>query len=120
VAVLHYRDLVAWQRGMDFVEAVYRLTQQFPREELYGLTNQLRRAAVSVPSNVAEGQGRGVGNEFAHHLRIANGSRQEAETQIFIGVRLGYLTEQEAAAALGLGDECGRLVTRLHQSIAGN
>jgi four helix bundle protein len=120
MAVLHYRDLVAWQRGMDFVEAVYRLTQQFPREELYGLTNQLRRAAVSVPSNVAEGQGRGVGNEFAHHLRIANGSRQEAETQVLIGVRLGYVSSEQATAALGLADECGRLVTRLHQSVSGN
>jgi four helix bundle protein len=120
MAVLHYRDLVAWQRGMDFVEAIYRLTQCFPREELYGLTNQVRRAAVSVPSNVAEGQGRGVGNEFSHHLRIANGSRQEAETQVLIGVRLGYVTEEQAAVALGLGDECGRLLTRLHQSITGN
>jgi four helix bundle protein len=72
VAVLHYRELVAWQRGMEFVESIYRLTMHFPREEMYGLTNQLRRAAVSVPSNVAEGQGRGVGGEFAHHLRIAN------------------------------------------------
>jgi four helix bundle protein len=120
MAVLHYRELIAWQRGMDFVEAVYRLTQQFPREEMYGLTNQLRRAAVSVSSNVAEGQGRGVGASFAHHLLIANGSRQEAETQILIGIRLGYVTEQQAAPALGLGDEVGRLLAGLHRSVSGN
>jgi four helix bundle protein len=120
MAVLHYRELIAWQRGMDFVEAVYRLTHQFPREELYALTNQLRRAAVSVPSNVAEGQGRGVGAKFCHHLRIANGSRQEAETQILLAVRLGYVTEQDAAEAMGLADEVGRLVTGLERSVSGN
>jgi len=118
VAVTHYRELVAWQRAMDFVEAIYRLSQRFPREELYGLTNQLRRSAVSVPSNVAEGQGRGIGLEFARFLRIANGSRQEAETQILIAVRLGYITESEAADALGLGDEVGRLLAGLLRSIA--
>lgn len=120
MAVLHYRELVAWQRGMDFVEAVYRLTKRFPREKLYGLTNQLRRAAVSVPPNVAEGQGRGIGAEFGHHLRISNGSRQEAETQILIAIRLGYVAEPEAADALGLGDEVGRLLTGLHRSVTGS
>ena len=120
MAVLQYRELVAWQRGMDFVETVYRLTQTFPREELYGLTNQLRRAAVSVPSNVAEGQERGPGASFGHHLLIANGSRQEAETQILIGMRLGYVTEEQVAPALGLGDEVGRLLSGLHRSVTGN
>ncbi len=120
MAVLHYRELIAWQRGMDFVEAVYRLTQRFPREELYALTNQLRRSAVSVPSNIAEGQGRGAGAEFSHHLRIANGSRQEAETQILIAVRLGYVTEQQVADAMAFGDEVGRLVAGLHRSVTSN
>src|SRR3954468_12430988 len=96
MAVLHYRDLIAWQKAMDLVEQVYRLTRAFPREELYGLTNQVRRASVSIPSNIAEGQGRGVGGEFAHHLRIANGSRQEVETQILLGVRLGFIIEADA------------------------
>ena len=115
---MHYRELVAWQRGMDFVEAIYRLTRRFPREEMYGLTNQLRRCAVSVPSNLAEGQGRGVGSDFARFLRIANGSRQEAETQILIAIRLGYITEPEAADALGLADEVGRLLAGLLRSVA--
>jgi len=120
MAVLHYRELVAWQKGMDLVEAVYRLTQSFPKDEMYGLTNQVRRAAVSVPSNIAEGQGRGVGGEFAHHLRIANGSRQEIETQILIGHRLGYVESAECDPALSLCQEVGRLLTGLRRSVAGS
>src|SRR5439155_4880927 len=88
MSVKTYRDLMVWQRAMDFAVAVYRVTALFPREELYGLIGQLRRAAVSVPSNIAEGQGRGIGQDFARHVRIAQGSLQEAETQIMIGDRL--------------------------------
>jgi four helix bundle protein len=120
MAVQHYRDLIAWQKSMDLVEDVYRLTQTFPREELYGLTSQLRRAAVSIPSNIAEGQGRGVGAEFAHHLRIANGSRQEVETQILIGIRLGYVATDVAAPVLDRCYEAGRIISGLHTSVAGN
>jgi four helix bundle protein len=75
-----YRELIVWQRAMDMVVAIYQLTRSWPKEELYGLTSQIRRAAVSVPSNIAEGQGRGVVNEFCHHLRIAQGSLQEVDT----------------------------------------
>jgi four helix bundle protein len=117
MAVLHYRELIAWQKAMDLVELVYRLTHRFPREELYGLTSQVRRAAVSVPSNIAEGQGRGVGAEFAHHLRIANGSRQEVETQLLIAVRLGYITEDECGSVFCLLEEVGRLLAGLHRSV---
>jgi four helix bundle protein len=80
MAVKSYQDLVVWQKAMDFVVEVYKLTRRFPRDETYGLTNQVRRAAVSVPSNIAEGQGRGVGQAFSHHIRIAQGSLQEVET----------------------------------------
>jgi four helix bundle protein len=118
--VLHYRELVAWQKSMDLVELVYRLTACFPREELYGLTNQLRRAAVSIPSNIAEGQGRGVGAEFAHHLWIANGSRQEVETQVLIALRLGYIDASAADPVLAQSYEVGRIVWGLHDSISGN
>jgi four helix bundle protein len=118
--VLHYRELIAWQRGMDLVEAVYRLSACFPTDERFGLTNQIRRAAVSVPSNVAEGQGRGIGGEFAHHLRIANGSRQEVETQALIAVRLGYVTADQAAETLALAEEFGRINSGLLNSITGN
>ena len=120
MAVQHYRDLIAWQKSMDLVEDVYLLTQAFPREELSGLTSQIRRAAVSIPSNIAEGQGRGVGGEFAHHLRIANGSRQELETQILIGVRLGYVASEAADAVLNRCYEAGRIICGLHGSVTGN
>src|SRR5688500_18538505 len=120
MAVTHYRELMAWQKSMDLVEAVYRLSRSFPREEMFGLTTQIRRAAVSIPSNIAEGQGRRVGGEFAHHLRIGNGSRQEVETQALISVRLGFATEQDAEPVLLLGEEVGRIMAGLHRSIAGN
>jgi four helix bundle protein len=117
VAVQSYQDLVAWQKAIDLVEAVYRVTQGFPREELYGLTNQLRRAAVSIPSNVAEGQGRGAGSDFARYLRIANGSRQEVETQLLIGLRLGYLDAHTLGPLLAMSGEVGRLLSGLMKSI---
>ena len=119
MAVLH-RELVAWQKSLNFVEAVYRLTEQFPREGIYGLTAQLRRSAISIPSNIAEGQGRGIGAEFAHHLRIANGSRQEAETQLLLAIRLKYIDEQSATPALDLSKEVGRLINGLHRSVCTN
>jgi four helix bundle protein len=90
-----YKDLVAWQKAMDLVTATYRATAGFPRDELFGLTSQLRRAAVSIPSNIAEGQGRLSEKEFRHFLGQARGSLMEAETQLQIAENLGYLrTEQ--------------------------
>jgi four helix bundle protein len=117
MAVLTYRDLVAWQKGMDFVEAVYRVSRQFPADERFGLTNQLRRASVSIPSNIAEGQGRGVGLESAHHLRISQGSVQEAETQIMIADRLQFAPTNDLDILLRSAEEVGRLTRGLHQSI---
>ena len=87
----NYRGLIAWQKAMDFVDAIYKATTGFPREEVFGLTTQLRRAVVSVPSNIAEGQGRASPKEFLHFLSIAHGSLREAETQVTIASRLGYL-----------------------------
>ena len=88
-----YRELVAWQRAVDLVERIYRVTAEWPREEIYGLTNQTRRAAVSVPANIAEGQGRSSPKEFAHHLSIAYGSLCELETHLLIAHRLAFLNE---------------------------
>jgi four helix bundle protein len=119
VAIKNYRDLVAWQKAMDFVEDVYRVTKLFPREEIYGLTNQLRRCSVSIPSNIAEGQGRRTDPEFAHRLSIAHGSVREAETQLMIGARLGYLEPAELERLLANAGEIGRLVTGLRNSIVG-
>src|SRR6266850_5911802 len=93
-----YRDLEVWQKAMDLVADCYTVTKQFPREELYGLTAQLRRSAVSVPSNIAEGRGRrGIGG-FLYHLSVANGSLVELETQLLIAVRLGYLNHERDSA----------------------
>ena len=88
-----HKDLDAWRKSLDLVEMVYKVTKEFPKEELYGLTNQLRRAAVSVPSNIAEGAGRGSKKEFIQFLHIALGSLSEVETQLVIAKRLGYLKD---------------------------
>ena len=85
--VRSYRDLVVWQRAMELAQAVYELTGTWPREEIYGLTSQVRRAAVSVPSNIAEGQGRASTKEFLNYLSIAYGSLMECETQALLAER---------------------------------
>jgi four helix bundle protein len=90
-----FRNLVAWQKAIAFVTEVYRATQSFPNEEKFGLTSQLRRAAVSIPSNIAEGQGRLSRGEFRQFLGQAKGSICEVETQLVIAQNLGYLTEPE-------------------------
>ncbi|MGE0682723.1 MAG: four helix bundle protein [Candidatus Binatia bacterium] len=109
----NYRDLVAWQQAMDLVDLIYRLTKGFPREEVYGLTSQLRRAAVSVPSNIAEGQGRRSKAEFRKFLAIAHGSIREVETQVMIACRQGYLTQEQETEALALASRTGRLIQGL-------
>jgi len=88
-----FRDLVVWQKAMELVTEIYRVTQKFPKEEIFGLMSQLRRAAVSVPSNIAEGQGRLTEKEFRQFLGNARGSLAEVETQIIIAQNLGYLDE---------------------------
>ena len=88
-----YRELKVWQKAMEMVTEVYRLTQTFPREEIFGLTSQIRRAAVSVPSNIAEGQGRLTRGEFRQFLGHAKGSLAELETQILIAKNLGYIND---------------------------
>jgi four helix bundle protein len=117
MALTDYKDLVAWQKSIGFVERIYRATQCFPKDEIYGLTNQLRRAAVSVPSNIAEGQGRGTPTEFDRFLRIANGSRQEVETQLIIANRLGYLDNESFELLLLTIDELGRIINGLRNSL---
>ena len=86
-----YRDLLVWGRAMDLVVEAYRLTEAFPREERYGLVQQVRRAAVSVPSNIAEGHGRDHLGDYLRQLSVANGSLMELETQVLIAGRMGYL-----------------------------
>ena len=117
MAVLSYRDLIVWQRAMELVKAAYRATRGFPADEMYGLTSQLRRAAVSIPSNIAEGRGRQSTNEFVQYLSIARGSLCEAETQVLIAQQLGYVSDQVATDFLALSDEVSRLTTGLIHSL---
>jgi len=99
--VSHFRELQVWQRGMDVVEMVYRASAGFPKAELYGLTSQIRRAAVSVPSNIAEGHSRASTKEYLNHLSIAQGSLAEVQTQLEIARRLGFIVEDQIAPILG-------------------
>lgn len=95
-----FHDLRIWHSGIEIVEEIYRLTQKFPKEELYGLCTQMRRAAISIPSNIAEGQVRGHTKEFVQFLRIALSSNAELETQIIISYRLGYLEKEKYESIL--------------------
>jgi four helix bundle protein len=117
-AVRSYRELVAWQRSMDLVEVVYAATRSGPKEEAYGFTSQIRRAVVSVPSNIAEGQGRSSTREFLHHLSIAYGSLLEVETQALVAHRLGNISQDVTDRVLASTAEAGRLINGLSRSLA--
>jgi four helix bundle protein len=112
-----YRDLVVWQKAMDLVERVYLVTRAFPREEVYGLTSQLRRSSVSIPSNIAEGQSRMTSGEFIQFLGIARGPLAEVETQLILAQRLDYLTMDSSKSLLDLGSDIGRLLNGLLRSL---
>ncbi len=115
-----YRKLIVWQKAVELVLAVYELTEQFPREELYGLTAQMRASAVSIPSNVAEGRRRGTRREFARFLRMAYGSGAELETQIEIAKRLQKTIDLDYSRVDSLLEEVMRMlntmIRRLHPS----
>jgi len=108
-----YRDLIAWRKAMSLVTEIYQATVIFPRSELYGLTNQLRRAAVSVPSNIAEGQARFSRREFHQFLGHARGSLVEIETQLLIARNLKYLAPEQADDLLAGAAELGRILNGL-------
>ena len=118
MTIRNYRDLLAWQRAMTLVESVYLLSAEMPLEERFGLIAQMRRAAVSIPSNIAEGEGRRTRGEYLNQLSIAHGSIRELETQLMIAERLGMLAGQAMASGLAQAAEVGRLVTGLANSIA--
>ena len=115
--VKNYQELIAWQRAMDLVEDVYKATKDFPREEIYALTSQIRRAAVSIPSNIAEGQGRRTTADFLRHLSIAYGSLREVETQILIARRLQYIAQPKMEEVMDRAGEVGRLLNGLMSSL---
>ncbi len=117
MGIKSYQDLEVWQKAMQFVTDCYRVTGEFPKSELYGLTNQMRRAAVSIPSNIAEGQARQYTKEFIQFLAIASGSLAEVETQLLISVRLGYLQEASAGELLESAGSIGRMLRALRKSL---
>jgi four helix bundle protein len=112
-----YQDLIVWQKAMDYVVLCYKLTKDFPKEELYGLTSQLRRSAVSIPSNIAEGYGRKTRGEYVQFLGIARGSLKESETQTILSFGLEYITQKKMNDALSLAKEVGILLNGLIRSL---
>jgi four helix bundle protein len=117
MAVQSFKELHAWQRAMDFVEQVYRVSATFPAEERYGLTAQIRRSAISVPSNIAEGQGRHGTKDFLYFLSISYGSLCEVQTQLLIAKRLSYLNTPHESSLTDLSNEVGRLINGLMRSL---
>jgi four helix bundle protein len=91
----NFKELIVWQKARSIVKDIYLLTKKYPKEELFGLTQQIRRAAVSIPSNIAEGSGRGTNVDFARFLDIANGSACEVETQLYLSLDLEYISQTE-------------------------
>lgn len=112
-----HRDLIAWQKAIRLVVCSYRLSQSFPADERFGLTQQLRRSAVSVAANIAEGKGRGTSSEFARFLNIANGSLTELDTHFVIARELGYLDQASWDAVALQIEEVGRIMTGLRKSL---
>ena len=112
-----YKDLIVWQKSMDLVDEIYRLVKFLPKEETYALSDQMRRAAVSVPSNIAEGYERKSPKEFANFLSIARASRAELETQICICVRQNYINTEQAEKAFSLCNEVQRMINKFIKSL---
>ena len=115
--IADHRDLIVWQKAMLLAVAVYRATAALPRAEMFGLTAQLRKAALSVPSNLAEGSARRTSADFLSFLHIARGSQAEVDTQLRLAMALGYLTDRSAEELLGQTEEVGRLLTALIHGI---
>ena len=111
--VTTYRDLEVWKTSMDLVEAIYKISRYFPKDERFSLTDQIRRASVSVPSNIAEGWGRSRTKEYLHHIAFACGSLMEVETQLIIAVRLDYAKKEDAAPVWELTSRTGKMLNRL-------
>ena len=114
--MIQFRNLMVWQKAMDLVERVYAESEKFPRSEMYGLTSQIRRAAVSIPSNIAEGKAIG-GQSYPRHLKIALGSEAELQTQVELARRLKMLRDAEAIELMEQASEVGRMLVALLNSL---
>lgn len=108
-----YKDLILWQKSMDLVDEIYKLVKLLPKEETYALSDQMRRAVVSIPSNIAEGYERKSNKEYINFLSIARSSRVELETQLYICVRQKYMTLQEVEKAFSLCNEIQRIINKI-------
>jgi four helix bundle protein len=113
-----YRDLMVWQKGMELAKRIYRVTQGFPNEEKFGLVSQMRRAAVSVPSNIAEGQARRTTKEFIQFVSHAEGSLAELDTQLRLGIELGFCPNGDTAEISALMDEIRRMLNGLRRNLS--
>ena len=112
-----FKDLIVWQKAMEMASEVYSITKQLPKEEIFSLASQIRRAAVSVPSNIAEGYGRDSKKEYLHFLSIANGSVCELETQLLLCVHIHYLSEQDIQPILNLLSEIGKILIAITKKL---
>ena len=115
-----YRDLIVWQKAVDLCVEAYRLSKKLPKEELYALSDQIRRAAVSVPSNIAEGHARHSRKDFAHFLMIAQGSIAELETQLYLAVRMAMLAESDVDSLMPLSGEVSKMLMSLRTKLSTN
>ncbi|WP_348649697.1 four helix bundle protein [Rhizobium sp. BK602] len=112
-AINSYQDLTVWQRAMDLAVECYALTKEFPKEEIYGLVSQIRRASVSIAANIAEGYGREATGAYVHHLKIAQGSLKELETHLILSTRVGVVASEKIKLAMSMNDEIGRMLRSL-------
>ena len=117
IEIRGFKDLEVWQVAMRHVGECYHVSRSFPDSERFGLTNQLRRSAVSVPSNISEGHGRGSPKSFLNFLWIANGSLAELETQVLLSIDLGFVSTSDASATLDLIGQVGRMLTGLRHAV---
>lgn len=112
-----HRDLLVWQKAMDFTVQVYRLASLFPQNEIYRLTSQITRAAASVPANIAEGHARATRKDYANFLAIAKGSLMETETFLMLAIRLSYMKEAQASSTLSLITEISKMITAIRAKL---
>jgi four helix bundle protein len=116
----HYKELIVWQKGMSLAKNIYEITARFPGDERFGLVSQMRRAAVSVPSNIAEGQARKGTREFLQFLSHASGSLAELETQLLLSVEMKCCSKNDAEGAAGLIDELQKMIAALRRTLSGS
>ena len=115
-----YRELIVWQKSMGLVKEIYALVKLFPKEETYALSDQMRRAVVSIPSNIAEGHSRNSCKEYVQFLYIARGSKAELETQLLVAASLGYISNNQAESVLNTCAEIGKMLNSLLKKLTSN